>query len=329
MQNQNVKYVKTIDSKLYTLFIEKENLVTYEYIPNHSRPYKTICTGISNFSVAHFNGVTYITYLKKDNNIYTATTKDFIEFEHNQSEKSTHNINQNSKITLIPTETDCYMIYNSKSDYQNMNNLFYSKYHKGIWSEPIFIDRIVINNQNTTPYFFRRINEDHIVLYYKKNNNMWLSKEILLDTKEQSNSSMLIQNNNPCVDISIVNTKEKIHILYITKSMFRSQIIYQYKQTHSVSPPRILWESNNCSNCLAYLENSELTLLWQSNNTLMICQSQNEGGTFTPIRRYNNYYPNRIIKSEFYEYPYKDFNSTEIYTDLEKGFIPFAPTEFI
>lgn len=47
----------------------------------------------------------------------------------------------------------------------------------------------------------------------------------------------LVQAQTNFIDISIVNDMERIHTLYIIRNMFRTQVLYQYKQTTAISTP--------------------------------------------------------------------------------------------
>lgn len=320
MENPYIKYLQTNDNKYYVFYTENSNLLMYEYKPMHSCPYISVVVGVvGRFNVSHYENTTYITYYKNDGNLYVCTTKNHTEFTHTLCMIQPPNFGM-GKITLIPMESTCYMIYHIQTENNNVDKLVYSEYVDGIWQPNIEIDSFVKNGNN--PYHLRRLSDDHIVMYYKTNKNLWCSKELLISSNTQGKRRVLIQPNALCVDMSIVNTSEKIHILYITKTMFRTQVIYQYRHTNAVSPPRIVWEGNYCQHCLIYLEGDKLVLMWRINQVIMECISLDEGITFHPVSRYNGVYPAKCDKIEFYSNNYEEFNSTNMYVDVSKGNLP-------
>lgn len=322
MENPYIKYLKTDSGNTYIYYTENGNLIMYEYKPLHSCPYEVIATNVvGRFSLSHYDGTTYITYYKNDGNLYVCTTKDNIQFTHTICMVNPHNFGK-GKVFLIPMENTCYMVYNTPTEISNIENLVYSEYVDGVWQSPINIDRLISNgNQN---YYARRLSLDHIVFYYKTSKNLWNSKELLISSNTQGKRNTLFQSNSPCIDISIVNTSEKIHMLYITRNMFRTQVVYQYKHTNAISPPRILWEGNYCQHCLAFLEGSKLTLMWRINQVFMECVSYDEGVTFSPVSRYSGLYPSKCEKGEYVASGgISEFNSTGFYADSIRGNLPF------
>lgn len=323
MENPYIKYLKTDKEDIYAFYTEDSNLITYEYKPLHSCPYKIIASNVvGRFSVSHYEGTTYITYYKNDGNLYVCTSKDNKEFTHTICMQNPKNFGS-GKIFLVPMEDTCYMVYHIPTEINNIEKLVYLEYIDGIWQSEKEIDKLISNDNQ--PYYARRLSLDHIVFYYKTAKNLWNSKELLISSNIQSKRNTLFQSNAICVDISIINTSEKIHILYITKSMFRTQVIYQYKHTNAISPPRILWEGSYCQDCLAFLNGDKLNLMWRVNQVLMECISYDEGITFMPISRYSGAYPTKCEKGEFFSNNYNEFNSNGIYIDTSRGNLPFFP----
>lgn len=326
MENPYIKYLKTMENETLVFYTENNTLLMFEYKPLYSCPFQIIADNITGkFSVCHYQGTTYVTYYKNDGNLYVCTTKNNIDFTHTLCMVQPPNFPL-GKVTLIPTDETCYMIYHTPSQYNNIENLVYSQYIDGIWQAQKIIDQMIIGNiNNLNPYFTRRLSDEHLILYYMTSKNLWSSKELLISTNTQGNRKTLIQSNSSFVDISIVNTQEKIHVLYIIKNMFKTQVVYQYRQTDAVSPPRVIWESSYCQHCLAYLQGSKLTLMWRINQVLMECISYDEGATFQPVARYKDFYPNKCDKCEFYSYGENHINTTAIYSNSSKGNLPFMP----
>lgn len=145
---------------------------------------------------------------------------------------------------------------------------------------------------------------------------------MLLSPYTMGSLTPLIQTPTNCIDISIVNDAERIHILYIVRGMFRTQVVYQYKQTTVISAPRVLWEDANCDNCLIYMEQGKVVLMWTVNNQPMRCTSENNGATFGIAERFTAGFPTQCFKGELVGADDLLLNAAETYGDSNKGFLP-------
>jgi len=130
----------------------------------------------------------------------------------------------------------------------------------------------------------------------------------------------VIQTPYPYSDLSIIQDRERIHLLYIVKGLFRSQVIYQYKQSTSISAPRILWESSSCEQCLIFQQNQKLQLLWIANGQPYCCESLNNGNSFSPIEQYTALFPYHCIKGEFMSEENTILNTSEAFGDAQNGY---------
>ncbi|MDD4842766.1 MAG: hypothetical protein PHU31_00325 [Anaerotignum sp.] len=146
---------------------------------------------------------------------------------------------------------------------------------------------------------------------------------MLLSPFTMGSLTPLIQTAANYVDLSIVNDAERIHILYIVRGMFRSQVVYQYKKTTAISTPRILWEDANCDNCLVFLENERLVLMWTDNGQPLRCISESGGTSFGPVERYTGNFPVQCTKGELLGAEGPELNAMETYGDASKSFAPF------
>lgn len=146
---------------------------------------------------------------------------------------------------------------------------------------------------------------------------------MLLSPYTLGNLTPLVQAPTNFIDISIVNDMERIHTLYIIRNMFRTQVLYQYKQTTAISTPRVLWEDMNCDNALALLENGKLVLMWTVNGQPLRCISDNNGATFGAVERYTGSFPTQCIKGELINAEGLEYNATETYGDISRDYNPF------
>ncbi len=334
MQNPSIAYVLTDENRLFVFYSKQNNLLYYEYEIDKPQTIQLLESSISGFfSVSYFLDTIYVLYYKEDKNLYVATTKDGSSWKHTLCFSQVENF-QKSKPFLLPTEETCFLISHaptksnpsqSMQSTQSSEALFYHAYDQGIWQNPIFIDQFTPNPQ--TPFFSKRISQNHIILYYRTSKTTWSAREILLEPLKIGSLVPLFQTNAPCIDLSIINTNEKIHMLYIIRTMFRTQVIYQYKQTNRISPPKILWEGNNCQNCLLTLEYGILTVFWQVNHTLMYCTSVDEGVSFDSAKRFSDAYPQKLQKASFIPSSHCELNASELFVDLNQNHIPFLPSQ--
>lgn len=331
MQNSSISYVLTNENRLFVFYAKQNNLLYYEFETDKPQSIQLLESSISGFfSVSYFLDTIYVLYYKEDKNLYVATTKDGSSWKHTLCFSQVENF-QKSKPILLPTEETCFLISHAPTksapsqSSQSSESLFYHAYDQGIWQNPIFIDQFIPNPQ--TPFFSKRISQNHIILYYRTSKTTWSAREILLDPLKIGSLVPLFQVNAPCIDLSIINTNEKIHMLYIIRTMFRTQVIYQYKQTNRISPPKILWEGNNCQNCLLTLEYGILTVFWQVNHILMYCTSVDEGISFDSAKRFSDIYPQKLQKSSFITSDDCDLNASELFVDLNQNHIPFLPSQ--
>ncbi|MBR6542607.1 MAG: hypothetical protein IKT73_05315, partial [Anaerotignum sp.] len=213
-----------------------------------------------------------------------------------------------------------HMIWHIPTESTHTDALVYSAFREGKWEKPYQIDRFL--PMQKVPFFARRLSQEHIILYYRTGRNIICAREMLLEPYTLGSVTPLIQTPVPCADISIVNDNERIHMLYIVRGMFRTQVVYQYKYSSAISTPRILWEDNNCDNCLVCLQENRVILMWTVGGTPMRCVSENNGTAFGPAEKYTDPFPARCTKAELIGAEETPYNGTECYCDSQNGFLP-------
>lgn len=225
-----------------------------------------------------------------------------------------------TKFFLLPSETAFHVVYHLPTESTGIDSLVYTSFQDGQWEKPYQIDRFL--PMGRVPFFARRLSREHIILYYRTGKNVLSAREMLLTPYTMGSVTPLIQTPSPLLDVSIVNDSERIHMLYVVRSLFRSQVVYQYKHTAAISTPRVLWEDMNCDNCLIYLEQGNVIAMWTVNGQPMRCISQNGGGTFGPVERYTEHFPGYCMKGEFLGAEDVQLNAAEAYGDLHHGYLP-------
>lgn len=302
-------------------YYENSNLLVRTYLnAGWSGPQILAEHTTSTFSICHFNETCYVLYSTMEGNLFMASTKDFENWDHRPMMGGAPNSGK-TKFFMIPNEDTFHVIYHLPTESTSMDYLVYTAFRNGQWEKPYQIDRFIPFGKSV--FFARRLSKDHIIVYYRTSRNIWSAREMLLSPYTMGSLTPLIQTPSNYIDISIVNDSERIHILYIVRGMFRTQVVYQYKQTTAISTPRVLWEDTNCDNCLAFLENGKLVLMWTVNGQPLRCTSDNNGATFGPVERYTGNFPAQCTKGEFLGADELDLNATETYGDLSRNFTPF------
>ncbi|KXL51675.1 hypothetical protein CLNEO_29610 [Anaerotignum neopropionicum] len=327
MQNPNVKYIKMPSG--YFCFFYRENYALFlrtQTSTGWSVPIILAERTASAFSICQFGELCYVLYSTMDGKLFIASSKDFINWEHRPLMSGAPN-SMKTKFFMIPNEDAFHIIYHLPSETPGIETLVYSAFRNGQWEPPYQIDRFVPFDK--TSFLARRISKEHIILYYRTAKSTWCAREILLSPFTIGSLAPMIQTSANFVDLSIVNDAERIHIIYIVRGMFRSQVVYQYKKTSAISTPRILWEDNNCDNCLVFMENERLVLMWTVNGRPLRCISENNGTTFGPVERYTGNFPALCTKGELLGAEGVALNAMETYGDLSKNLAPFLTTNKI
>ncbi len=321
MQNPNVKYLK-MPNGYFCLFYRENNILFLRTNTgtDWSSPQILAERTGTTFSICQFGEVCYVLYSSMEGNLYLASSIDFVNWEHKPLMGGTTNSSR-PKYFMVPTEDALHMIYHLPTEIKGIESLVYTSFRKGRWENPTQIDRFIPFGR--TAFFARRLSRDHIILYYRISRNTWSAREMLLSPYTLGNLTPLVQAPTNFIDICIVNDMERIHTLYIIRNMFRTQVLYQYKQTTAISTPRVLWEDMNCDNALAFLENGKLVLMWTVNGQPLRCISDNNGASFGAVERYTGNFPVQCIKGELISAEGLDYNAMETYGDISKDYNPF------
>lgn len=323
MQNPHVKYLKTKKGYFYLFYAEHGNIFCRSYTSGWMAPQKIAEQAAPIFSVCQYEDSVYLLYSSPEGQLSLLSSQDMQEWAHH-SLSARSPAPERTKYFLLPTEHTLHAIYHLPTESTGIDSLVYSAYHEGQWEKPYQIDRFMPLGQ--TPFLARRLSREHIILYYRTGRNILSAREMLLEPYTMGSVTPLIQSPSPFADFSIVNDSEKIHMLYIVRGMFRTQLVYQYKHTAAISTPRILWEDAHCTQCLICLKGERLICMWTVNGQPFRCISENGGASFGAVERYTDAFPSRCIKGELLGAADAAWNSTELFGYGEQGFLPaFLP----
>lgn len=321
MQNPNVKYLKMPNGNCCLFYHENNTLFLRTHANGNWLNPNTLAEHTNqNFSICHFKDVCYLLYSTTEGDLFMASSRDLKNWDHRPMIGGAPNSGK-IKFFMVPSEDAFHIIYHLPTEATGIDSLVYATFQNGKWEKPYQIDRFIPFGK--TVFLARRISNEHIILYYRTSKNIWSAREMLLSPYTMGSLTPIIQTQLNYIDISIVNDNERIHIFYIVRNMFRTQVVYQYKQTSAISTPRVLWEDSNCDNCLAYLENQKLILMWTANGQPLRCISNNGGASFGAIERYTGNFPTQCTKGELLGADDLTLNATETYGDLSRNFSPF------
>ncbi|WP_313530106.1 hypothetical protein [Anaerotignum sp.] len=321
MQNPNVKYLKMPNGNFCLFYHENSTLLLRTYSnAGWSGPQIIAEHTTSTFSICKFGEICYILYSTMEGNLFMASSMDFVNWDHRPMMGGAPNSGK-TKFFMIPNEDTFHVIYHLPTESTGIDSLVYTAFRNGQWEKPYQIDRFMPFGKTT--FLARRLSKEHIILYYRTSRNIWSAREMLLSPYTMGSLTPMIQSPSNYIDISIVNDAERIHVLYIVRGMFRTQVVYQYKQTTAISTPRVLWEDSNCDNCLAFLEEGKLVLMWTVNGQPLRCTSENNGATFGAVERYTGNFPAQCTKGEFIGADEAQLNATETYGDMSRNYHPF------
>lgn len=319
MQNPHVKYLKTKNA-FHLFYYEQGSILCRHYAAEGwTAPQKIAEKTAPIFSLCQYDEKAHLLYSNIDGQLFMASSADFAQWEHHPMAEEL-NTGVNTKFFLLPTEDTFHIIYHKPTESTGIDSLVYTALRNGHWEKPYQIDRFMPLQR--TPFLARRLSKEHIILYYRTGRNVLSAREMLLEPYTIGSVTPLIQTPAPCADLSIVNDTEKIHMLYIVRGMFRTQVVYQYKHTSAISTPRIIWEDSNCDNCMVYLQKGKVILMWTVNGQPMRCISENGGASFGTVEKFTDKFPAKCLKAELLGAETDDFNSVECYGDGQRNFLP-------
>ena len=318
MQIPYVKYLKTKNQDTLLVYFER-NTLFFKIGTQSGWSHPQIIADQVNpsFALNQYQQEIFVLYSTRLGELYIIRTKDFIKWDRKQISIEKRDLSQ-TKFFMIPDQNALHLFYHIPTETVNVHALVYTVFRNGKWEKPCQIDRFLPFGQ--TPFFTGKRHQKHILLYYRTVRNIITVREMLLSPSTIGSMYPVIQTPYPCSDLSIIQDRERIHLLYIIKGLFRSQVIYQYKQSASISAPRILWESSSCEQCLIFQQNNKLQAIWISNGQPYCCQSINNGNSFSPIEQYTARFPYHCIKGEFLPEENATLNASEAFGDAQNGF---------
>lgn len=325
MQNPLIKYLKTAEGHMAVFYMEHNRVYCRKQSLEGWEPPFCIAEGVATFSLCEYEGYTYILYPTTDGRLLLAASIDLKHWQNRSLWQEGGRRWQNTACFMIPQKDALHLIYAHKEVEHAYAVLEYGMFHKGAWQSHYQIGAFL--PMLGSPFLGRRLGENHIILYYRTQRNTICAREILLSPFTLGSSVPLLQMNGQCVDISILEDAQTIHILYIVRNLFRTQVVYRYKNSTNVSRPYVVWEGGNCEHCLLYQEANHLVLFWTVGLQPMRCtcdmeQNSMQNSFFGRIEKCMFPFPMQCVKGELIDTTANAFFAAEQLGDRQNGYYP-------
>lgn len=323
---QNIYIVRTKDCKLHCFYYTNEsgvNLRTYEH-NKWGKALNIVPDASENYTLTlSEDGVFYIFCSDSAGNTHLCK---------NDPDKNTWNTelilrNQSPIINAvifspIITKDGLKLISNVPSPEDRTHFIMTQQLYKnGEWGTPSRLDRITpfLNNIFVT----QAITNDHLLLFYQTKTpetNLGY-REITSDRAGSFNifHSTIYQ----IMDTAFLTATDSIHVLYVVKSMFSTQLVYRKRDSSGFSNAVTIWEGQRIENCSMYFINGILHASFISSGYLYISQSEDYGLNFSRPVRYKNSFCKNPVKAIYIsetEMNEKHYFTREVYVDKHSPF---------
>ncbi|MEA4816577.1 MAG: hypothetical protein VB120_06940 [Lachnospiraceae bacterium] len=323
MQEQSQKILRTKNDELYIIFFDRNTgsivLRKYEGV-RWSRPQIVVCDAEPDFSVSTSSGGD-IMIINRDKygNIILNISSDGKKWENKILFKGRnsngrcfekyHVYSTKDSVNIISTE---YMPDEKKS------KIIFNSFKEGKWNDPYEIDNFVPFSKS--PLVITPINPNHVIMYYMIKEGNVISREVMLEPFEIGNTITVLSTTQLLIDISVLMTEKKVHILYTTKGINGSQVVYRNREEQKMEMPKVIWEGQWCDGVISFYVDEVLWMMWRTQNGLLYSYSEDEGISFKRPKKYRGEFCRRPIKAEYVSNFSDKLKCTELYLDSEDSY---------
>jgi hypothetical protein len=204
------------------------------------------------------------------------------------------------KISMQPifTQTGMSLIYNIPSqDDKGHNLVLQSLNDSGVWSPAARIDKFYATHGKM--YQLQMLNSSHGILFYQTRGteNILGYREITPD--KFGNFYSFYKSSYQVLDSSFLTTASTIHVLFIVKTMFSSQLLYKKKDNNEFSTSTVIWDAPRMDNCHLFFSNDNLYISYVNNGHLYMCMSEDKGNTFSKPIKYRKKFCLHPVKANY------------------------------
>ena len=207
-------------------------------------------------------------------------------------------------------KTDTLCIIANSSDNQ-LSSLMYFRLDKNGWSTPQRID--TVSSQYTPPYLSTVTSPNTIGLIYYLAPSTLIYRNVSMDPFEIGESVTISRSTLEITDISSVFHENTVHITYIAKGTFSTQLVYKTKTDTSTENVRVLYEGRKIDDCVIFSYNEKLFVMWKVNSVFMYTVSENNGHSFSTVKTMR-LSPDKYIKAEVVIHNFSNnFSASELF----------------
>ncbi len=319
---QNSYIIKNLNNKLISFYYGKNKSIYYSMLDNSN--YTTTNLIIENvinyFTICLHNNEVYIFSKNIYGDVILCKSIGFNNNNNNLDFTTTFLFKDlNNLFYPIFLNNNLSLVYNNHSN--NMLSIKSSKFNNNnfIWTNPENID--IINNNSLQDHNNNNNNNNLLTslasldLYKVHDTNFVLSYIKIKSNKELQTGFKIISNGalsdfiifhktgHQLVDYSIISFNNKIHIVYIIKNLFSTQVIYRNYNNSILSNPVLLFEGQKIKNCCICVINNKLYCKFIVGNILYYLQSDDYGNNFSSVVKYK-----RTISQDIEKFKFLDFN---------------------
>ena len=195
-------------------------------------------------------------------------------------------------ITLHPiiSERGMGLIYNVPIVDEKSSHLIRQTFNaRGQWSPAARVDKLIALPGRM--FQVQAVTPRHVLVFYQIMNPKGYEYNLgyrEMTPASQSRFNIFHSTSSTIADVSFLTTDDSIHVLYIVRSMYSSQLIYRKKEEGEFSNPVVLYEGESLENCLMFFADGNLHVTYKSDDQLFHCLSENSDNGFSrPVRYYS------------------------------------------
>lgn len=316
MQMQAMRLLRTKTNSLYFFFYSDGKILMKKGEHSCFSVPEVIIEGVSsNFSVCLSpEGEPYVLCISHSGGIYICRETSKL-WEKKLLLENTAFQQNTMQFSLFFQKDKIHLIYSMPSEDGKHHYIMSLICRKGVWEKPYKIDSFLPFRQGG--FLIHEIEKNHIVLYYKTQDNKVCSREMLMDPIILGTRNVLIPTSMYCMDLSFLTSQNKIHLAYIVKGSFSSQLLYKNKAQNGISQPIVLFEGQRLESCLLFEMQSRLYLFWMAGGQLFYVVSDHQGESFSNPSKYQGNYSKQPIKVEYIGGKEESWVCNEVFLDRE------------
>lgn len=283
--------VRLKGNRLFSFYYCKNAILCREYFENKWSQEKMLINDVREHFSLTLNEQSYIYVIcQNTNGDVILCTNESGKFQYKVVLENKNKDLYNILMTPIIYEKQLFLIYNADN-----NLVFQNADENGNWLPSKKIDEFT--SICNSIYNIQRISSDHLIIFYGINSNDSSLGYRELTPYKKGVLNMICSSNFRIYDSAFLTTQNELHIVYIIRTLFSHKLFYRGNTNGKLSNPILLIEAPALDNCIIYFLDGKLYVNCTSNNNLLVCISNDNGRSFTKVKRDNNKVENCIKAS--------------------------------